>query len=533
MDEPALSLGAGVPRERWGSISERMAARSRDRFDAVIRRAGSIASRAAGVWHVIRFAASTIVVLILLVLALLVMRQLAGMLVTGMPTAHDLQALRDYLVVLVEIVVAFIVLALLVAILAWLCRGEPAVVSPFISATARDKLTAVSDLLVGHLNRIANVQRVCIMDIPGERLRTDPIRPHPETVDASLANVGSVNMGQATISIGQILITLKRLWPIGGRGTTISGSLQRYGKTVQLVATIQRHKSTNTTMVSRDLADDDSVIVAMVAELAYRIHHMLAGRRMEAGTWEILQCFTEARAAYLRYIHGGQAADLRQAVSLTWQAHSMDCMYGRLFGLFYGLGTCWFRAGDYRQAKELFHASLTIETGRQQALIQLSKVHYTLGEDADAMRLLQGAVEQPASHPMARYMLGLAYATVGKPALAVDELLKVRHRPRSLRSAAWVTIAAVCLRYSDACGYRSALDHVAESDFDSDAYSRTCWLSVRQDRVRAIDGVREALCKRLMPPEYMRRDPDLHFLRQYREFDELIGPACFPAGPAA
>lgn len=532
MDEPALLLGEGAPRERWGSISERMAARSRDLLGSVIRHADSIASRAAGVWRLIRFAATTIVVLVLLVLALLVMRQLAGMLVAGMPAAHDLQALRDYLIVLVEIVVAFIVLALLVAIVVWLCRSEPAVVSPFTNATPSDKLTAVSDLLVGHLDRIANVQRVCIMDIPGERLRTDPIRPHPETVDASLANVGSVNMGQATISIGQMLITLKRLWPIGGRGTTISGSVQRYGKTVQLVATIQRHKSTDTTMVSRDLADDDGVIVTMVPELAYRIHHMLAGRRMEAGTWELLQCFTEARAAYLRYIHGGQAEDLRQAVSLTWQAHSMDCMYGRLFGLFYGLGTCWFRVGDYHQAKELFHASLAIEPGRQQALIQLAKVHYTLGEDADALRLLRGALEGPASHPMARYMLGLAYATVGEPALAVDELLEVRHRPRSLRSAAWVTIAAVCLQSGDASGYRSALNHVAERDFDSDAYSRTCWLSVRQDRVKAIEGVREALCKRLMPPEYMRRDPDLHFARQHREFDELIGLTCCPAGSA-
>ncbi len=524
--EPVPLLEEGVPWKRLDSIGERMAARARDGFDRVTREAAGIGSRGAGVWRWIRFAATALLVLVLLGLVADLVRWQVG----GIPAAHDLQTLRDYMLLLVELVVTFMVLGLLVAIVAWLFGGEPAVVSPFTNATPNDRMTAISDLLVGHLDRIAKVQRVCIVDIPGERLRTNPIRPKPETVDTSLANIGSINLGQATISIGQILITLKRLLPIRSRGTTISGSVQRYGRTVQLVATIQRRQGMDTIMVSGDSARDDGVIVTLVPELAYRIHHVLAGRRMEAGSWELLRCFTEARAAYIRYLQGSQPADLEQAVELTWRAHAMDCAYGRLFGLFYGLGTCFFRTRDYHQAKRLFHRALAIEPQNQQATIQLAKCHYTLGEDEHTLRLLREAVGQPRSHPTARYMLGLAYGTFGQPQLAVAELLEVSHQPRSLRSAAWVTIAALCLASGDRAGQRSALGHVAERDFHGDAYSRTCWLSAKEDGPRAVEAVREALCKRLMPPEYMRRDPDLHWVRHQRDVGELIELACHPNG---
>jgi tetratricopeptide (TPR) repeat protein len=515
---PAAAAADGP---RWHSIGERLAARARDRWAWISRPAGG---RSHG-WHLRRWCIAASVVLLVLAAAAVVLTRRP----VELPSAQDLDRWRDFLVALVEVVVLLMALGLLLTVLWWLSRPEPAVICPFANATTSPGLTAVSDLLAGHLDRIAKVQNTPIADIPGERLRTDPIQPMPETVDSSLANVGSINVGQATISIGQLLIALKRMLRVGSAGTAISGSVQRYGKRVQIVAIVRRSHQSDAVMVSGETAGDDEPILELVPDLAYRIHFALAGPRMAAGTWELLKCFTEARAAYQRYIGGGRSEDRGRAVELTRQAYAMDCTYPRLFGLLYGLGTCFFGTGEFHAAIDLFRSALNVVPRTPQALIQLARCHYALQEDGEALRVLQQVVQQPRSHPMAVYMLGLVHGTTGDHREALEELLRVPRHPRPLRSSAWVTLAGLCLQDGDRTGHRAALRNVARHDFETDAYSRACWLSVEQDPGAAIDSLREALCRRLMPVEYALRDPDLVFIRDRCSFGRLLDPTCSPA----
>jgi tetratricopeptide (TPR) repeat protein len=444
----------------------------------------------------------------------------------GLPSPGDLQQLRDYLLVTLEVAVLVAALVLLAVVLVWLVHSDPAVISPFANATATGSLIAVSDLLVGHLDRISAVQRTPIADIPGERLRSSPVEPKPETIDSSLANVGSINLGQASISVGQLLIALKRMLPLRNRGTTISGSVQQYGGRIQLVATVRRGRLMDTCMAGGAAGDDDTAILALVPELAYRIHFALAGRRMAARTWELLRCFTEARAAYQRYLNGGRGEDRDLAVALTAQAYAMDCTYPRLFGLLYGLGTCFFGAGELPAAIGLFRSALSIQPGTPQALVQLARCHYARADDEEALRVLGQALARPRCHPAARYLLGLIHATAGRHGQAIEELARVRHHPRSLRSSAWVTIGGLRLQAGDERGYRLALRHVAARDFEPDAYSRACWLSVTGDHDGAAEALRQVFCRHLVPLEYALRDPDLLFVREHRALPDLRDVAC-------
>jgi tetratricopeptide (TPR) repeat protein len=515
---------AATAGSQWSSLEERLAAGLRDRSGAVTRQAGLVASGAANLWRAIWMGVAA--ALLLFGLAVVAVSLWRGL--VGVPSSHDLETLRDYMLLLVEAVVLLAALGLLSVVVLWLFHTDPAVISPFANATSIGSLTAVSDLLVGHLDRIGGIQRTPIGDIPGERLRSNPVQPRPETIDSSLANVGSINLGQASISIGQLLIALKRMLPVRGRGTTISGSVQQYGTSMQLVATVQRGRLMDTVMVHGEAADGDAPIPTLIPELAYRIHFALAGGRMEAGTWELLRCFTEARAAYQRYLNGGKGDDREMAVRLTWQAYAMDCTYLRLFGLLYGLGTSFFGTGDYPTATDMFRSSLVIAPRTPQALVQLARCHYALGEDDEARRVLEQALARPRSHPTARYMLGLLYGTIGQHERAIQELSHVRRRPRALRSSAWVTMAGLHLQAGDEDGHRHALRHVARRDFEADAYSRACWLSVTQDRDGAIDALREAFCKHLTPLEYALRDPDLHFVRDRCGLEKLRDLACHP-----
>jgi hypothetical protein len=508
---------------RWTDLDERVAAASRTGRRWIARRRHLAATCVAVVWRVTR-------VLLVMSAALLPLAAIVASAVWP-GVEHDLQQVNRSLLQVLQLLALLLALWLLMAIVRWLSRSEPGVVTPFRDATGGG-LTAVSDLLVGHLDRIATVQNWDIPDTPGERLHVAPILPNPETVDTSLANVGTVNVGgQATLSIGQALITLKRLWPLGGQGVTISGSVQRYRQKTRIVATIQRRQGTETIMVDgpvTNAAEVDQPVPAMVRELAYRIHFALAHKRMQAGTWEQLDRFTEARAAYIRYLGSRQLADCRRALELTERAYKVDCTYVRLFGLFYALGTAFFGGDDHECAMRQFRAAQTIHPRQPQVFVQLARCHFALGRDDQALNVLEGIpAEPPDGHQMVPYMRGLILAATGQHQKAIEELRRVPQRPRSPRSAAWVTIAGLHRQECDWQGCERALQHVAPCDFDGDAYGRACWLSVRsrpmdsKGREMALESLREALRARLIPLSYARRDPDLHHIRENGTFPDL------------
>jgi hypothetical protein len=505
------------------TLGERLAAAMRDRSGGMGRRVAGAASAVRAAWM------SLVAVLVLVALGVAVVAFWRHAI--GFPTQHELQGLRDYLLLVVEGLVLVAALGLLALVVAWLFHSDPAVITPFTNATTVPSLSAVSDLLVGHLDRISRIQSTPIADIPGERLRSDPVTPRPENIDSSLANIGSVNFGPASVSVGQLLIALKRLMPIRNRGTAISGSVQQYGRTFQLVATVQRGGLMDTVMATGEGADDPTPIPTAVPELAYRIHFALAGGRMEAGSWQLLRAFTEGRAAFQRYLEGGRVEDRDAAVQHTWDAYAMDCTYRRLFGLLYGLGTSFFAAGEYPNALDMLHTALDVTPRMPQALVQIARCHYALNQDDQARQVLGQALAKPPAHSTARYLLGLLYGTTGQHEQAIEELMQVERRPRSLRSSAWVTMAGLRLQSGDVAGHRHALSHVAGCDFDADPYARACWRSVAQDVDGAMDALREAFGKRTVPLDYALRDPDLVNVRQHCGAEGLQDLAARRLGP--
>jgi tetratricopeptide (TPR) repeat protein len=518
-----------VDRGFGSTVGERLAAAMRDRSGGMAGGVAAAASALSAAWRAAWTSLVALLVLVALGLAVVAFWRHT----IGFPTQHELQVLRDYLLLVVQGLVLVAVLGLLALVLVWLFHTEAAVIAPFVNATTVPSLSAVSDLLVGHLDRISRIQSTPIADIPGERLRSDPVTPRPEIVDSSLANLGSVNFGPASVSIGQLLIALKRLMPIRNRGTAISGSVQQYGTMFQLVATVQRGRLMDTVMASGEGADDPTPIPTAVPELAYRIHFAIAGRRMEAGSWQLLRAFTEARAALQRYLEGGCVEDRNAAVQHTWDAYGMDCTYPRLFGLLYGLGTSFFAAGDYTNALDMLHTALEVTPGMPQALVQIARCHYALNQDDQARQVLGQALANPPVHSTARYLLGLLYGTAGQQEQAIDELMQVPRRPRSLRSSAWVTIAGLRLQSGDEPGHRHALSHVAGCDFDADPYARACWRSVALDVDGAMDALREAFGKRTVPLDYALRDPDLDNVRRRCGAEGLRELAARRFGPAA
>ena len=62
-----------------------------------------------------------------------------------------------------------------------------------------------------------------------------------EVLDYHISQVGTIGMEQTTLSVGQLLLSMKEL--TGNRLNTITCSLQRYGKIISIVAILDERGS--------------------------------------------------------------------------------------------------------------------------------------------------------------------------------------------------------------------------------------------------------------------------------------------------
>lgn len=64
--------------------------------------------------------------------------------------------------------------------------------------------------------------------------------PDGDDLVSSLGNVGTIGFGPPSVAVGPLLLALRGIWPLRGRHTVISGSVQRYGTTTRLASRLRR-----------------------------------------------------------------------------------------------------------------------------------------------------------------------------------------------------------------------------------------------------------------------------------------------------
>jgi hypothetical protein len=92
-----------------------------------------------------------------------------------------------------------------------------------------------------------------ITRIESERLIIPELSPTSENLTYTVSQLGPVGLGTTSIHIGPFMAILKTLWPKGDNGQVISGSLQRYGSVISLVACLE-HKDINAWEVNYEMA---------------------------------------------------------------------------------------------------------------------------------------------------------------------------------------------------------------------------------------------------------------------------------------
>ncbi len=183
--------------------------------------------------------------------------------------------------------------------------------------------------------------------------------PKAEVVEFSMANIGTINAGPGSLSLGNIIIAFKNICPGSKPVTTIRGSLQRYGSTIVLVAVLEGSK-VQSWMVRQPVdSSNEEQLHEMIRNLAYMIAHDRSQSTISAKTWEGLKYYTEALDAYHQYKLSGNTDDLSLAGNYSLKAISSEKGYVRPFGLLASLESTYAMIG--RQNDAIEYCSKTIE----------------------------------------------------------------------------------------------------------------------------------------------------------------------------
>ena len=488
-------------------------------------------------------------------------------------------ASSDIMVSLLIIVGCVLVLAFLVMFIRWLSKDEEGImILPFDVAAGDDKYSgkAISQLLTAELLSISRihdpeVKYEGITPIESERLSLPVIAPSSENLTYTVTQMGPVGLGMTSIHIGPLMAILKRLWPGGDNGQVISGSLQRYGSVISMIACLE-HKEISAWEASCDIEDrgrkGDDKIPGIAKDLAFMIIHDLQHEEISAKTWQGFKHFTDALDAYHQYSLTGSKDYLEMARAECLKAADSEKSYEKLIELLYNVGMAYADLRELYKGEELLLKAISInpkdyvlfglgylyviQDQNQTALeyfdnaleyleknrgIDLDKAEINRKKSIiwsykglalnnlkrldEALEACEKAIELEPKNAGAWSSKGVALDNLGKS----DDSIQVYEKAAELEqksAALFIALARLYRKHGreadsiEAC--KSARDLI---DTESE-YNRACFEAVCGSPDAALDLLRTALEKREQTADWARQDPDLESIRDDPRFAALL-----------
>jgi|GEM_PF-777943 tetratricopeptide (TPR) repeat protein len=358
-------------------------------------------------------------------LALFVVGWIIG--VERVKTLQDfLSASSSLILSLLTISGSALALAFLVLFVRWLSKDEEGImILPFEVPAGEEKYTgkALSHLLTAELLRIRRIHETeyeGVIPIVSENVKNVPIvKPSSENVTAEIANIGTLEAGTASVPLGQILVSIKRLWPWGTNSMVISGCLQKYGSSTSLIACLEDQnlkvwEARNIKKGRENIGDE--IIPGLTRDLAYmivydlsreasaegkkeeissdkmigefstklKIRDVTSDEKITAKTWQGFRHFSEALDAYHKYDLTHSHDYLKQAKTDCIKAAESEINYELLIKLMYNLGINYTNKKMFLEAEEVLIKAKEIKEDDIDALFGLGYIYLNQNKNKEA-----------------------------------------------------------------------------------------------------------------------------------------------------
>ena len=204
-------------------------------------------------------------------------------------------------------------------------KEEGLVIMPFeTSGNEQGKYNGklVSDLLTGELQRILKVHshKFKGIAVTAENLSIPVIVPKSETLDYSIADMGTLGDGSSSLSIGSLIVAFKRLCPGSNPVPILTGSLGCFGSLIELAACLEGRRIQAWEVRQAPKTGESALeecIPCLIRDISFKIAFDQGkadpDKGVSAKTWRGFMYFTEALEAYYNYTQTGKARDLTRS----------------------------------------------------------------------------------------------------------------------------------------------------------------------------------------------------------------------------
>jgi tetratricopeptide (TPR) repeat protein len=201
-----------------------------------------------------------------------------------------------------------------------------------------------------------------IIPRPIEDFYMPPTIPNRNPLEYSLAQISTTGLGGTSISIGNLLLSLKDLF--GTKANTITCSLQRYNSTIIVVAILDDHHSSKEDIMTFDSKVNTSngdQIPLLINDLAFKISLELGKRWAQSKedylyprSWQTFKNMTQGLEAYNNYMITKDSKYLDRGKYMALLARNSEPGYKGSFNLLSNLGFAYLVNGKYDEAANIF-----------------------------------------------------------------------------------------------------------------------------------------------------------------------------------
>ncbi len=290
-----------------------------------------------------------------------------------------------------------------------------------------------------------------------------------ETLEFSMADIGTVGIGSNSLSLGSIIIAFKNILPASKTVSTIRGSLQRYGSTIVLVAVLEGDDVQSWKV--RQTINNEEQLLEMVKNLAFNIVYDMPQSNVSAKTWEGFKYYTESLDAYHQYTLTGNSDYLYLAGNYSFFALNSEKEYENPFNLLSLLETSMLSIGRQNDAIEYCNKTLELDNTSAYAWNNKAIVLIILDKYEEAIQACDEAIRLNPEFKTAWVGRGVALKKLGKYEEAIQAYNEaIRLDPKV--TAAWNNKGSALVSLSK---YKEAIQAYDEA-IRLDPEFKTAWV---------------------------------------------------------
>lgn len=339
-------------------------------------------------------------------------------------------SLRDAGLVILELAGILLVLILVIALLTWLCQPMGIVLREFENTTPEKDFDgrAIARAMTGELERVKAVHAA--QHEPGQRdwalptfvlsrrdrLAGSVLAPEVRSVTAEkLAAIGVVEVGPASVPVGQMLVALKEVWPLRRSGPVVTGRLSRHGASLRLAIWVTRSGRAGPldfSVLSRE-GSSGQAFSDVVWRAAVRLAFELSSEARTL-TPEGFEALSDSLEDYQLFLRSTDREKLTSSASHADRISRSDRSSPDVQALFYNLGVSHLRARELPSAQGLFRQLQELDPDNPVFLNALGVAYFEQRDFRSAKETFRRATELDPTRAVQRF--GTADFQVNFPA---------------------------------------------------------------------------------------------------------------------